>query len=246
MGRRRGQLPGYAKSQGCIYPKRFLEDPQDVYYGKEAIREGYQYAWVDTCCINKESSAELSEAINSMYHWYRASAVCYTFLSDVRGTVPENAIAGEIESSAWFTRGWALQELLAPRNMVFYNQDWEYLGTKRTLSRLLTYRTGIDEAILSKQEPFSRRSIAQRMSWASRRTTTRIEDTAYCLLGIFDVNMPLLYGEREKAFLRLQEEITKKSTDHSLFAWPIHRDSQTGLLADSPAAFESCRYIGAS
>lgn len=209
---------------------------------EHAINDGYNYVWVDTCCINKESSAELTEAINSMYRWYKASAVCYAFLSDVHANALNGIMEQKIKSSVWFDRGWTLQELLAPQHVVFYNQLWEFLGTKQTLSKLLTLRTDIDEAILN-GEPLSRRSIAQRMSWASKRVTTRLEDTAYCLLGIFDVNMPMLYGEREKAFLRLQEEIIKRSDDHSIFAWPIHRNGQPGLLADSPAAFENCQHI---
>ena len=209
---------------------------------EHAVSDGYNYVWVDTCCINKESSAELTEAINSMYRWYKASAVCYVFLSDVDAHVLNEIVEQQIKSSVWFTRGWTLQELLAPQHVVFYNQQWEFLGTKQTLSKLLTLRTDIDEGILS-GEPLSRRSIAQRMSWASKRVTTRPEDTAYCLLGIFDVNMPMLYGEREKAFLRLQEEIIKRSDDHSIFSWPIHRNSQPGLLADSPAAFKDCQHI---
>ena len=210
---------------------------------KQAINDGYNYVWADTCCINRESSAELSEAINSMYRWYTASAVCYAFLSDVNAKAPnDDIVEQQIKSSMWFERGWTLQELLAPHNFVFYNQQWEFLGTKQTLSKLLTLRTGVDEAILNR-EPLSRRSIAQRMSWASQRHTTFEEDIAYCLLGIFDVNMPMLYGEGQKAFLRLQEEIVKKSDDHSIFAWPIHDHGQPGLLADSPAAFANCQYI---
>ncbi|MCJ1271842.1 hypothetical protein MMC22_011747 [Lobaria immixta] len=212
---------------------------------EHAVSDGYNYVWVDTCCINKESSAELSEAINSMYRWYKASAVCYVFLSDVHANALNEIVEQQIKSSVWFNRGWTLQELLAPEHVVFYNQQWEFLGTKQTLSKLLTLRTDIDDDILNGEdrEDLSRRSIAQRMSWASKRVTTRPEDTAYCLLGIFDVNMPMLYGEREKAFLRLQEEIIKRSDDHSIFSWPIHRNSQPGLLADSPAAFENCQHI---
>ena len=208
-----------------------------------AIQDGYRYVWIDTCCINKESSAELSEAINSMFQWYKSSAVCYTFLSDVTARKNGDTVEQEIKASAWFTRGWTLQELIAPLDVTFYNRRWEYLGTKETLCTLLTSCTGIDRAILSKEVPLYRRSIAQRMSWASKRTTTRVEDIAYCLLGIFDVAMPLLYGEREQAFLRLQEEILKKTHDHSLFAWPIHREHQPGLLADSPAAFAEFQHI---
>ena len=185
---------------------------------EHALKVGIEYVWVDTCCINKGSSAELSEAINSIYRWYKASIFCYALLSDVDcDSSDAETTEQQVKSSLWFTRGWTLQELLAPREIVFYNCKWEVLGTKQTLSQILTLRTGIDEGILG-GEPLSRRSIAQRMSWASQRATTRIEDTAYCLLGIFDVNMPMLYGEGEKAFLRLQEEIIKQSDDHSIFA----------------------------
>lgn len=214
---------------------------------ERAVIDGCQYVWVDTCCINKDSSSELSEAVNSMYRWYKASAVCYAYLSDVdANSLNDDRAEQQIKSSIWFTRGWTLQELLAPQHIVFYDHKWHFLGTKQTLSKVLTLRTGIDEAILN-GEPLLRRSIAQRMSWASQRETTRIEDTAYCLLGIFDVNMPMLYGEGgKKAFLRLQEEIIKQSDDHTIFAWPIHRQSQPGLLADSPAAFVNCRNIRAT
>lgn len=210
---------------------------------KQAVSDGHDYLWLDTCCINKESSAELSEAINSMYRWYKAAAVCYAFLADVDGiAIGGGLMDQQIRSSVWFTRGWTLQELLAPQYVIFYNQQWEFLGTKQTLSNLLTSRTGIDEAVLN-GEPLSRRSIAQRMFWASQRRTTRVEDRAYCLLGIFDVNMPMLYGEGEKAFLRLQEEIIKQSDDHTIFAWPIHRHDQPGLLAESSAAFINCHHV---
>ncbi|KFX89989.1 hypothetical protein O988_08390 [Pseudogymnoascus sp. VKM F-3808] len=209
----------------------------------QAIKDGYSYVWVDTCCINKESSAELSEAINSMFRWYKASAVCYVFLSDVNSNAPNGeAMKLEIGSSKWFTRGWTLQELIAPQFLVFYDRHWEFLGTKQTLSTLLSLQTHIDEAILHGESP-SNRTIAQRMSWASHRVTTRVEDIAYCLLGIFDVYMPMLYGEGERAFLRLQEEIIKQSDDHTIFAWPILRDDQPGMLADSPAAFADCQHI---
>lgn len=207
-----------------------------------AQKDGYSHVWVDTCCINKESSAELSEAINSMYRWYKASPVCYAFLSDVHANTDNRDVEQQIRSSVWFSRGWTLQELIAPQNVVFYDGEWEFLGTKQTLSHLLVLKTGIDEAILN-GEPLSRRSIAQRMSWASERITKCVEDNAYCLLGIFDVNMPLLYGEREKAFLRLQEQIIKQSDDHTIFAWAIHRHDQPGLLADSPKAFQNCQYV---
>ncbi|KAL8997680.1 MAG: hypothetical protein Q9169_003087 [Polycauliona sp. 2 TL-2023] len=196
-----------------------------------AIRDGYEYAWVDTCCINKESSTELSEAINSMFQWYEAAAVCYAFLSDVK-------VGEELGNSVWFQRGWTLQELLAPRKVNFCDGLWHWIGTKGTLSKIIAQRTGIDEAALAGRD-LSQYSIAQRMSWASKRVTTRIEDLSYCLLGLFEVNMPLLYGEGPKAFMRLQEEIIKQSDDHSIFAWPMLYD-HSGLLTSSPFVFAQC------
>ena len=212
-----------------------------------ALKEKYQYVWIDTCCINKESSADLSEAINSMYRWYQASAVCYAYLLDVQADGSgQILLEQQIKDSVWFTRGWTLQELLAPPNLRFYNQHWIALGTKQTLGTVLTQTTGIDDDILRGKDPLASRSIAQRMSWASKRRTTRKEDRAYCLLGIFDVNIPLLYGEGgKKAFLRLQEEIIRQSDDHTIFAWPIHRSDQPGLLADKPKAFRQCHSVRA-
>ena len=205
-----------------------------------ALYHGYDYVWVDTCCINKDSSAELSEAINSMFRWYKRAAVCYAYLSDVDSGLLECDI--QFQQSQWFTRGWTLQELLAPDDVVFYDCNWLCLGTKQGLSKVIQRRTRIHEQALHGQ-PLGTYSIAQRMSWASERVTTRPEDTAYCLLGIFDVNMPLLYGEGTKAFPRLQEEIIKQSDDHSIFAWPIEDCDQTGLLADSPNAFTLCQDV---
>ncbi|KAL8771265.1 MAG: hypothetical protein Q9209_003170 [Squamulea sp. 1 TL-2023] len=208
-----------------------------------ALKDNYSHVWVDTCCINKESSAELSEAINSMYRWYQSSSVCYAFLSDVDHSAPGlETLEQQIAKSVWFDRGWTLQELIAPAHLIFYDRDWQYVNTKRGMSEILMRRTGIDVKVFF-GNPISTYSIAQRMSWASQRVTTRKEDIAYCLLGIFDVNMPMLYGEGTKAFMRLQEEIIKQSDDHTIFAWPIYRDNQVGLLADSPAAFANCQSV---
>jgi PHD/YefM family antitoxin component YafN of YafNO toxin-antitoxin module len=188
------------------------------YACQEALRRGLKYVWVDTCCIDKTSSAELSEAINSMFRWYKYARVCFGYLSDVPvGEVdsPKSAFA----SSRWFSRGWTLQELLAPIELEFFSSDWEKLGSKRDLSRQISDITGIGEGFIAGAYPLSDASIAKKMSWASCRETTRNEDLAYCLLGIFEINMPLLYGEGEKAFLRPQEEIMKTSDDQTLFAW---------------------------
>jgi ankyrin repeat protein len=202
-----------------------------------AAHHGFEYVWIDTCCIDKTSSAELSEAINSMYRWYQECGVCYTYLADV----PSNATGPEFSKSRWFTRGWTLQELIAPSIVIFLNQNWQEIGTKSKLRLTISKITGIPDNILSGHH-LERASIAQRMSWASKRETTRVEDLAYCLMGIFGVNMPMLYGEGEKAFIRLQEEIMKVSDDYSLFAWESFQ-GHGSLLAASPADFVHSRKI---
>lgn len=207
--------------------------------------EGFRYAWVDTCCIDQSSSAELTEAINSMYRWYERSAICYTYLSDL----PANAcLRTELPKCRWFTRGWTLQELIAPDEIHFFDRDWNLVGSKGELLEQLGEITGIRQGVLRHTEPLSSICVAQKMSWAADRVTTRVEDTAYCLLGLFAVNMPLLYGEEEKAFRRLQEAVIHKTPDLSIFAWSLPRPSggdestrtYCGVLADSPSAFSGC------
>jgi hypothetical protein len=219
---------GFEKVRGCCV---------------RASKDGYRYAWIDTCCIDKSSSAELSEAINSMYQWYQKSQICYVYLDVVlTGTGAESKAA--FLESRWFTRGWTLQELLAPSIVEFYDKNWFNYGTRSSLEDVIERRTGIKNSIL-KGADLSTCSIAERMTWAAERRTTRIEDEAYCLIGIFEVNMPLLYGEGPRAFIRLQEEILKRSEDQTIFAWPgkpreQHEQSAsplTGLLAVSPAEF---------
>lgn len=194
----------------------------------QTIKDGIDFVWIDTCSIQKSSSAELSEAINSMYRWYQQSQVCYAYLEDFQVLLepeacpnpsPMETIAEQLNTCRWFSRGWTLQEMIAPPNLVFYGKSWSCFGTKHELRHTLSCITGVDEAILQGKKSCSEASVAQRLSWAARRQTTRIEDTAYCLLGIFDVNMPLLYGERDQAFLRLQEEIMKKNDDPTILAW---------------------------
>ncbi|GAB1317178.1 HET-domain-containing protein (Fragment) [Madurella fahalii] len=201
-------------------------------FARVALSPAVRYAWVDTCCIDKTSSQELSYSINSMYKWYREASKCYAYLADV------DNING-IDYSRWFTRGWTLQELITPRDIEFYGRNWNYLGNKSALEEKLSAITGIPGSFLRGRD-LALASVAQRMSWACKRKTTRPEDIAYCLMGIFDVNMPLLYGEGNKAFTRLQEEIMKSSCDHSLFAWKARKVSGTtyrGLLAESPQEF---------
>ncbi|PMD46803.1 HET-domain-containing protein [Hyaloscypha variabilis F] len=207
----------------------------------QAQRDGFNYAWVDTCCINKSSSAELSEAINSMFKWYRDAQKCYAYIEDL--------VAGDMASvfgsCKWFTRGWTLQELIAPRKLTFYGPGWISIGEKDNLSQVLESITGIDKSILQHTLELSSISIAKRMSWAAGRKATRKEDIAYCLMGLFDVNMPMLYGEGEKAFERLQDEILKQTEDDSLFAWRATAGSAPyrGLFAASPDEFQNSHKI---
>ena len=211
----------------------------------EARRDGLRYLWVDTCCIDKSSSAELSNAINSMFNWYRGAEICYTYLSDVDSQFfPDFSLEDyslpKISRSRWFTRGWTLQELIAPRRSKFFGYPWTLLGSKENLMQMITQVTGIPEKVLQDADAVFDFSVAQRMSWAAERATTRLEDQAYCLLGIFGIAMPLLYGEGNKAFFRLQEEILKRTSDFSLFAWegPEIEEVEVGsLFADSPRAF---------
>ncbi|OTA96198.1 hypothetical protein M434DRAFT_393057 [Hypoxylon sp. CO27-5] len=247
-----------------------------------ALEQDLKYAWIDTCCIDKSSSAELSEAINSMFAWYKKAAICFVWLSDFT-SFPDETLAEiiasfdareELEAQAegfykdppqltgteidirnrvkknlgnckWFSRGWTLQELIAPSQINFYDKSWNCFGSKLQLASVLSWITGVDTSVL-KGGSLDEILVGRRMSWASNRTTTRVEDIAYCLLGIFDINMPLLYGEGKKAFTRLQEEIIRSSHDLSIFAWKADvNDTRRfrGLMANSPAEFKGCQRL---
>lgn len=241
---------------------------------RQALTDGYDWVWIDTCCIDKSSSAELSEAINSMYDWYARAVYCYAYLEDfhydeAETDPPRQSIAQTLQTeenhlhlgsggirslhlvrdshhhlrtvaliywSRWFTRGWTLQELLAPKEVRFFSQSWTFLGTKQDLMLILVEKTGIPAHILADPSLISSCSISMRMTWMRDRQTTRREDLAYCLLGIFDVNMPLLYGEGSKAFRRLQKVILESSDDETLLTW---RGSEvnSGLFATTPSDF---------
>lgn len=221
-----------------------------------AREHGLLYAWVDSCCIDKRSSAELSEAINSMYRWYRDAEVCFTYFVDVDPVPIGEETYGFIDhiqsfkKSRWFSRGWTLQEFIAPRKRVFFAKDWSLIhfavdeDGKDSSNELLASITGVSPDVFHHRQPLSKLCVAERMSWASLRETTREEDMAYCLMGILNVNMPILYGEGlRKAFRRLQEEIMKSSFDYSLFAWRSHYET-SGLLAHSPADFADMPKLG--
>ncbi|PWY82595.1 CMGC protein kinase [Aspergillus eucalypticola CBS 122712] len=222
---------------------------------EQAKMDSIQYAWVDTCCIDKTNSVELGEAINSMFRWYNEAAVCYAYLADVTMEDNNPFPLTQFSSCRWFQRGWTLQELLAPDKLRFFDSGWHDLGTKAKRSGIIDRKFGIPRRFLQ-GTPLSEASIAQRMSWASNRVTKRAEDIAYCLLGIFDVTMPMIYGEgADRAFTRLQQEIMKNSRDESILAWgissPEHylhdsKDNKTlsaGVLAASPADFRGCENI---
>jgi hypothetical protein len=181
---------------------------------KQAARDGLQHFWVDTCCIDKSSSAELSEAINSMFRWYQEADKCYVYLSDVSSSghaINGNSIPATMEpefrGNRWFRRGWTLQELIAPASVDFFSREGDHLGSKSSLEHHIHEITGIAIEAL-RGAPLREFEVDVRLSWAKHRKTKRPEDEAYSLLGIFNIHMPLLYGEgREKAFVRLHKEI---------------------------------------
>jgi hypothetical protein len=180
-----------------------------TFCGEQAACDGLEYFWVDTCCIDKSSSAELTEAINSMFLWYRKAVKCYVYLSDVSTS---GAVGNSVtfSDSRWFTRGWTLQELLAPAYVEFFSVEGDSLGTKSSRLQELATITGISVAALQRRD-LAQFTVEERMNWTKTRVTTREEDMAYSLLGIFDVHMPLIYGEgREKSFGRLQRAIQEE------------------------------------
>jgi hypothetical protein len=256
------QKHGYRKIEGCC---------------QAAAEQQTWYVWVDTCCIDKSSSAELSEAINSMFKWYEESEVCFIYLEDVPTGLDPFSPESAFRKSRWWTRGWTLQELLAPQYTIFFDSTWERLFMpemsqglfkkivlpvsalkdpqqrseqqiqpiiEQVQYRLLTEITGIPSAVLVKELQLSQVSAACKFAWASQRMTTRTEDKAYCLMGLLGVNMPLLYGEGDKAFVRLQEAVISSSDDISLLAWghglaweDIEELGYDKILARSPTAF---------
>ncbi|KAI5366970.1 hypothetical protein J4E82_010917, partial [Alternaria postmessia] len=190
------------------------EGYQKIFFcAQQAKRDGLDYFWVDTCCIDKTNSQELQEAINSMFRWYQNAKKCYVYLPDVECNTPDADSESSrrwkpaFRKSKWFTRGWTLQELLAPASVAFYSKEGDLLGDKQSLRDTIHEITGIPIEALSGKE-VSNFSVAERFSWAHNRQTTRPEDGAYCLLGIFGIHLPLIYSEgKENALKRLEKEI---------------------------------------
>lgn len=249
-----------AAEEGTIFAHPGLSDKIRGFC-KVARDAGFGLAWNDACCIDKTSSAELSEAINSMYEWYRLSDMCYVYLADVPdGDVPTDSFSS-FRDSKWHRRGWTLQELIAPEHIIFLTRTWNVLGTKMTLARTLEVITGVDFSGLVGRSTLDSVSVARRMSWAAERNTTRVEDRAYSLFGIFGLHMSPIYGEGEHAFLRLQEEIIRTIPDQSIFVWGArgafrlsekggwsvdeyhYSDDGRGLLTSSPSSFSYCSDI---
>lgn len=200
------KMAGYGKIQFC---------------GEQAKRDGLQYFWVDTCCIDKTNAVELQEAINSMFRWYRDATKCYVYLPDVSRPGIDSADGSNehwesmFRKSDWFRRGWTLQELIAPISVDFFSNEGELLGNKVSLERHICEVTGVPATAL-RGSPLSGFSVAERLSWAASRETFRQEDKAYSLLGIFDISLPLIYSEgKDRAMQRLREEIEKASKGRS-------------------------------
>ncbi|KAI6007976.1 hypothetical protein EDC04DRAFT_2582345, partial [Pisolithus marmoratus] len=194
--------------------------------------QDYLWAWSDTCCIDKDSSAELQEAIGSMFVWYRRSALSITYLTGVSDT-------NSFLSSEWFER--TLQELLAPERLLFYTQTWSlYMNLRSSNHKTdvavleeLGRATGIESRFLTNFSP-GMDDARSRLQWASSRRTTRPEDIAYSLFGIFDIHLPVLYSESaEIALGRLLAEIISQSGDISVPDW-VGEASRFASLRRSP------------
>ncbi|KAI6012969.1 heterokaryon incompatibility protein-domain-containing protein [Pisolithus marmoratus] len=217
---------------------------------RQASEDRLSWVWVDTCCVKKESSSELSEAINSMYQWYASSDRCYAYLYDMDdfalpADCDEKRFPGLNGWPKWFSRGWTLQELVAPSEVNFFNRKWEPIGSKKSLASILSSITRIPRSILEEGFSSNCSSVAQVISWAADRRTARVEDQAYSLSGLLGVHMPMLYGEGRNAFHRLQLEVIRVYNDQSIFAWGWTRTTggSSTFLADDPNCFRDCSDI---
>ncbi|KAI0800038.1 hypothetical protein C8Q74DRAFT_387419 [Fomes fomentarius] len=209
-----------------------------------ALSDGFEFIWIDFCCIDTSNETEVSDAVNSAYAWYGGSAMCYAYLEDVD---PEDNICApdsQFRRSRWHTRMWTLPELIASKHLTFLASDWRPLGTKHALARVVKEISGVDSGILSHDIPLSSVSVACRMSWAAKRLTSRKEDEGYALMGLFGVKMAVTYEEGALAFFRLQEEILKLDSDQSLFVWDTSPSASTEEQAGAlPPAYDESRHM---
>ena len=207
-----------------------------------SLKYGCNYVWFDSGCIDKSSSTELEESIRSMFNWYRNSKICIVHLADTTSF-------WTVVRDTWFTRGWTLQELLAPKKIKFFGKSWQYITldstdndkdldfklkvslwrvistlTKIPLRTLLDFTPGINHA-------------RDALVWVSKRKTTRVEDIAYCLIGLLGIPFSIAYGEGNMAFRRLQVEILQQSHDMGLFAWTGQPSAYNSMLAEGPQCF---------
>ncbi|CAG8973024.1 hypothetical protein HYALB_00007251 [Hymenoscyphus albidus] len=178
---------------------------------RQAQVDEIQWVWIDTCCVDRSNREEMNKACNLAYKWLEEAVVCYAYLSDVPGSVTGSFTDGQtgIRNSRYFTRKWTLQDLVAPRVVKFFAKNWRILGTRSSLNHLISEVTGISPAVLLGEKNPKQCHVSERMAWASNRKTTKVEDEAYSMMGLFDINMPILYGEGSRAFRRLQDEIRK-------------------------------------
>lgn len=211
---------------------------------QKAREYGCEYAWSDTCCINKSSSSELEEAIRSMYRWYSRAEVCITYLG-------ASSALEDFPSEPWFTRGWTLQELLAPPKMKFFGKNWKPILPRAPLESNDKDHEELLDAIhqvtmIPKHQIVAYHprctTVWEKMLWASRRRTTRKEDMAYCLIGILDITMPIAYGEGDWAFHRLMEVIIQRSDELEIFAWTGPPSPYSLSFPRSPACYKVLDY----
>ncbi|OSD01021.1 hypothetical protein PYCCODRAFT_1436801 [Trametes coccinea BRFM310] len=206
-----------------------------------ASDSGYGHLWIQDYCVDMNDRTELSRTLNAAWDWHARAGACYVYLADVSpGNVDVASRSdSEFRRSSWHEDVWALQALIASSKLVFLARDWSVLGTKGTLAAVLEEITGVDRSVLSGAQSVHDVSVARRMWWASKRRTPSVEDCAYALLGIFGVEMSIEYGEGPRAFLRLQEEVFRRTLDQSLFAWHYHlgHEHPDCLFAPSPCCF---------
>ncbi|KAJ8454213.1 hypothetical protein ONZ45_g19390 [Pleurotus djamor] len=213
---------------------------------------GCRYVWVDTFCINKDSSAELDESIRSMYNWYKSSHVCIVYLAGDQDSYPPDGNDLRSWNDEWFNRGWTLQELLAPKRLKFFWKDWSRVddtpydlirdpdeqvqSPSKFKASVIERGAGMSNYDLLNYKP-SPENAHLVFQWITQRRTTRPEDLAYCMIGLLDLQLPIAYGEgEERAFYRLQMECVQNTDNRSIFKWgsTLQASRWNCMLYESP------------